>query len=584
MLWVPRLGLAVPWLILVVAARPFPEERALLQRRLETLRRILPDAPYPQRDVALVREMAETAHLESLAVAARPPMESGARGWVPIDVTAVARYADVDRFFRQVALSPRLIDVESVTLAAMPGRQVRLSATLHAPFRSPRAPATRVPDGVYAQAVAPRPEAEAFVKEQALLAAKSEDIAALRRARRNPRLFLSELASVVRDRPVLISRATLGEEMLISGLVVGESAMRALQQRVERGFFRVAEVLVARQGGCLRFEVRGKAPVVGPDAEIPLPSAEPFDVEDASCRPDRDSGGALVIRTPVPKVPPRSGLSLRLRDVDLADAFGALHLVSGQGFLVDGDVQGRVSIDLAGADLERALQLLAKAGLRVSAPGPLRRVSRAQRELPARAAATRPAASPAAPRQMSMLLKRAAVREVLTLLDEAAGAPEPVEGQDAAPASAEAAAAAARITWAPAGDLGRISIWARNVSVDALRAAVLDSAGLVETMEEDRHVVRTAGATGTPSPVTTGMPERRLTVEPAGLASLELTLSGLALAPEGWVALAYSPSGALFRYKRGDRIADATVSAVESTDVQIETDEGPVRVPLPDAR
>jgi hypothetical protein len=570
--------------MLVVAGRPFPEERALLERRLETLRRILPDQPYPQSDVALVREMAETAHLGSLEVNARPPMESGARGWVPVDVSAVARYTDVDRFFRQAALSPRLLDVESVTLAAAPGRMVRLSATLNVPFRSARAPATRVPDGVYAQAVAPRPEADAFIKEQALLAAKSEDIAALRRARRNPRLFLSELAAVVRDRPVVISRATLGDEMLISGLVMGESAMRALQQRVERGFFRVAEVLVARQGGCMRFEVRGKAPVVGPDAEIPLPSAEPFDVEDASCRPDRDNGAAMVIRTPVPKTPPRTGLNLRLRGVDLSDAFGALHLVSGQGFVVDGDVHGRVSLDLAGADLERALQLLAKAGVRVSPPGPLRRVSRAERELPARALSRPAAAASAAPRQMSMSLKRAAVREVLTLLDEAAAAPEPVEGQDAAPASAEAAAAASRVTWAPAGDLGRISIWATALPVDVLRAAVLESAGLTEKMEEDRRVVRAAGDAGTPSPVTTGPPERRLMVEPAGLATLELHLSGLALAPQGWVALAYSPAGALFRYKRGDRLADATVGAVESTDVQIETDEGALRVALPDAR
>jgi hypothetical protein len=287
----------------------------------------------------------------------------------------------------------------------------------------------------------------------------------------------------------------------------------------------------------------------------------------------------------VPRTPPRTGLSLRLRDVDLADAFGALHLVSGQGFLVDGDVQGRVSLDLAGADLERALQLLSKAGVRVSPPGPLRRVSRATRELPARAPAARPSPSPP-PRQMTMLLKRVAVREVLTLLDEAVITPDPVEGQDATPAAAEAAAAAAaaRVTWAPPGDLGRVSIWARALPVDVLRAAVLESAGLAETMEEDRHVVRAAGATGTPAPVTTGPPERRLSVEPTGLGSLELHLSGLALAPEGWVALAYSPSGALFRYKRGDRLADATVSAIESTDVQIETDEGPLRLYLPDAR
>jgi Tfp pilus assembly protein PilO len=564
--------------MLFVAARPFPEERALLDRRLETLRRILPDAPNPQGDVALVRDMAASAHLAALEVTARPPMESGPGGWVPVEVTAVARYAEVDRFFRLVALSPRLLDVERVTLTAAPGRLVRLAAIVNAPFRSARATATRVPDGVHAQAAAPRAQAEAFVKEHAALAAKSEQIASLRRVRRNPRLFLSELASVVRDRPVVISRATMGDEMLISGLVMGESAMRALQARVERGFFRVAEVLVARQGGCMRFEVRGTAPVVGPDAEIPLPSAEPFDIEDASCRPDRDGGRALVIRTPSPKRPPPGGLNVRLRDVDLADAFQALHFVSGQGFVVDGDVQGRITIDLAGADLERALSLLAKAGVRVSPPGPLRRVSRAEQQ------GARPAVrAGAGSRHVSVQFKRAAVREVLTLLDEAAAPPvEPVEGQDAAPAAA--AAASAHVTWAPPGDLGRISIWARDVPGEALRAMVLDSAGLTETVEEDRRVVRGAGASDTPSPVTTGPPERRLFVEPSGLAALELSLAGVALASDGWVAFAYAPSGALFRYKRGDRLGDATVSAVESTDLQIATDEGPLRVPLADVR
>lgn len=571
--------------MLVVGVRPFPEERALLERRLETLRRILPDAAYPPTDIAHVREMAETARLGSLEVTARPPLENGARGWVPVEVAAVARYEDIDRFFRQVALSLRLIDVETVTLSAVPGRMVKLAATLHVPFRPSRAPAPRVPDGVHAQAVGPRADAEAFVKEQALLAAKAEEIAALRRGRRNPRLFLSELAAVVRERPVVITRATLGEEMLVSGLVMGESAMRRLQARFERGFFRIAEMLVARQGACLRFEVRGKAPVVGPDAEIPLPSAEPFDVEEASCRPDRDPGRPLLIRTPHSRTPPRGPVNVRLRDVDLADAFQVLHVVTGQGFVVDGDVHGRVSVDLAGVDLERALALLGKAGVRVSAPGPLRRVSRAERET----APTRPAApasaSPSLPRQASLLLKRAAVRQVLTLLDEA-GAPPPatVEGQDARAVDGAAPPPATHVTWAPPGDLGRISIWARNVPVNALRALVLESAGLSETLEGERRVVRTAGsaANGEPAPVTTGPPDRRLVVEPAALATLELALSGLALAPEGWTALVYSPTGALFRYKRGDRIADAVVGAVESTDVLLETEEGPLRAGLPD--
>jgi len=570
--------LSVVCLLAAVAARP--EERSLVERRLETLRRVLPDSPQPPTDVALVRELATASRLASLEVTARPPMESGARGWVPIDVSATARYDAIDRFFRQVALSPRLIDVEALTLAALPGHMVKLTATLNVPYRSTHAPVQRAPAHDFS-AAATR-EADAFAREQAVLAAKAEEIAALRRARRNPRLFLSELAAVTRDRPVVISRATLGDEMLISGLVMGEGAMRDLQSRFERGFFRVAEVLVARQAACLRFEVRGRAPIVGPDAEIPLPSTEPFDVEDSSCRPDRDPGRPLVIRTPISKAPPKGPVNVRLRDVDLADVFQVLHLVTGQGFVVDSDVQGRVSVELAGLDLERALDLLGKAGIRVSPPGPLRRVSRADRPGTTARPLARPAGAPA-PRQMSMLLKRTPVREVLTLLDEAlAPPPEPVEGTD--PAGA-AAAAAARVTWAPPGDLGRISIWARDTPVDALRAAVLEAAALAETVSDDKRVVRPAGSTeGTPAPVTTGPVFRRLLVQPAALTTVELSLSGVALLPEGWTALAYAPSGALFRYKRGERIADAAVAEVQSTDVLIETEEGPYRLLLPDAR
>ena len=99
--------------------RPFAEERLLLDRRLETLRRILPDGPTPGSDVALVGELARAAGV-SLDVRARAPLESGGQGDVPVDVTGSARFAEIDRFFRQVALSARLVDVESLTLSAAP--------------------------------------------------------------------------------------------------------------------------------------------------------------------------------------------------------------------------------------------------------------------------------------------------------------------------------------------------------------------------------------------------------------------------------------------------------------------------------
>src|SRR6185436_13164160 len=135
------------------------------------------------------------------------------------------------------------------------------------------------------------------------------------------------------------------------------------------------EFLMARQGACTRFEVRGSAPVVGPEAALPLPTDDPFTQDQTPCRLDRDQGRTLGVSagTPGKGLGP---LTLRLRDTDLADVFYALHLLSGQGFVVDGDVIGRATVELHHVTLEEALQALQKqAELRVSPQAGVRRVS-----------------------------------------------------------------------------------------------------------------------------------------------------------------------------------------------------------------
>ena len=115
-------------LLATLAGRPFSEERVLLDRRLETLRRILPDGPNPPADRALVLEMAQSTGLESPEVQPRPPFDSRSPSAdVVVDLTAVGSYDEVDRFFRQAALSPRLLDVESLVLSPVPGDSVRLA-------------------------------------------------------------------------------------------------------------------------------------------------------------------------------------------------------------------------------------------------------------------------------------------------------------------------------------------------------------------------------------------------------------------------------------------------------------------------
>ena len=461
------LGALASLLLVAAAERPFAEERQLLDRRLETLRRILPDGPNPGSDVALVSELARGARLMGLEILPRAPVENGARGDVPLEVSAVGSYAEIDRFFRLVALSPRLVDVDHLTLAAVPDGPVKMTALLRVPFRPPGAPLPAPPEGFRPRdPTVPRPQADGYARDQMLSVAKSEAIAALRRSRRNPRLFLSEIAAAVREWPVILSHASLAEEFAVRGVVVGEASLRGLESRLERGFFRVTDFLITRRGACYRFEVRGRSPVVGVDAEIPLPAEDPFQPEDAQCRPDRDGGPVAVVRAPSAKTPGKGPLTLRAAR-------------GGHG----GRVQRAARPDRRGVHRGRRRHRPHEPGPRPREPrrgadrAPEGRVEhrlriRAAPGLPLRL--QRPPRAPlsvdaTAPIRLSA--KRAEVKDVLAAMAEA----EPTLASEA-----------------PAGSLGRLSIWGRDINVAGLRAAVLEAAGLAERAVDGRRIVERA--------------------------------------------------------------------------------------------
>jgi hypothetical protein len=423
-----------------------------------------------------------------------------------------------------------------------------------------------VPEGVRGKAAGtPRAQADAFVADHALALAKSEAIAELRRSRRNPRVFLSELGAIVRERPAVLTQATLAEEFTVSGLTVGEGPVRALESRFERGFFRITQFVVARQGACLRFEARGSSPVAGPEADLPLPSEDPFEAPGAACAVDRDTLRGPTVQGPGGKAPSKGPLTLRLRDVDLPDVFRVLSALTGQGFVVDGGVFGRSHVEISRASLEEALALLAKAGgLRITESGAVRRVSLARAGKDHKTEGGRTPA-PEAPQpegpRVGFELKRAPVRDLLAVLTEV----------DPSLASL-----------GPSGSLGRLSVWAKETPAAALRQALLEAAGLAERIEEGRRIVERPGSNGEEmTPVARDAADPRLQPSPQDLALLEFQPAGLATIGDGWVAFVYSPSGALFAYRAGDRLADARIKSIESTDVLLETDEGDLRFALP---
>ena len=303
---------------------------------------------------------------------------------------------------------------------------------------------------------------------------------------------------------MVVAYASLGETFTIRGLALGEGPVRAFESRLERGFLRVSEFLMAKQGACHRFEARGKSPVAGPDAELPVPVEDPFEQDPQPCRVDRDAARALVVRgrTPTPKEPGHGPLTLRLRDVDLADVFQVLAALGASGFVVDGDVAGRVSVEVTRATLDETLAAIRKAsGLEIAAAGPVRRVG-----------ASHPAAAKPARRRP---VRRRASRS---------SAPRCATCSPRWPRSTpRSRRSGRRASWAS------VSVWTQDAPLQAVRAAVLESAGLSERIEEDRRVLQ--GRTGTldaPVPVARADDEPRLSLRREELSVLEFQLAGVA--------------------------------------------------------
>jgi hypothetical protein len=576
-------------LVSVSVDRPLPEERELLARRMETLRRILPDGPNVQADTAHVRELATSSGLGSVDALARPPTDSGKIGSVTVDLTATGSYLAIEQFFRKAEASPRLIDVENLDLTGSQSDVMRLRTVLRLPFRPVSAPLAPVPDGVRGRTGGmPRAVADAFLRDHALAVAKTEAIVTWRRARRNPRGFLCELAAVVRDRPVILWQANLeGQDFRVRGMALGGATIQALDRRFERGLFRLSSFTVARQGACQHFEARGRSPVVGPETDLPLPSEDPFAQDESPCLVERDPARTIGIKGPRPTAKRHGPLTIRLRGVDAADAFQILAQLTSQAFLVDGDVVGRVSGDLVRVTAKEAEAALAKEGLVAWGDGPVRRVS-LKTNLPRRgakgerrtssgksgrggSAEPHPSSAnasgqdgtpPAGMRRISLSLKRAEIRDVLAALADVDSA---------------------YVAFGPQGPLGRASLWIEGRALRDVWAAVLGAARLSERFEEGRRLLeRNPGSLDVLVPVAATPPDTpRLVLGPRQLTVGEMDLVAVAAGPGGWRAYAYTPTGMLLEYRTGDKLADASLRSIDSTDVVLDTEDGAIRVLLP---
>jgi hypothetical protein len=82
-------------------------------------------------------------------------------------------------------------------------------------------------------------------------------------------------------------------------------------------------------------------------------------------------------------------------------------------------------------------------------------------------------------------------------------------------------------------------------------------------------------------PVADAPVERRLALRAQDLNVMDFELAGVGSSGSGFVAFAYAPTGRLLAYRVGDKLADAVIKAINSTDVELDTDEGPLRLLVP---
>jgi len=312
-----------------------------------------------------------------------------------------------------------------------------------------------------------------------------------------------------------------------------------------------------RRGSCQEFDWEGA--VKGEDG----PPAEQPPREDGRLRFGRPGEG-YCWRAPEPtrrlarvELAGKGPLSLKARDLDLAQVAWLLHKEAGEAVIVDGSVQGAVDVDFSNVTLEEAMTALRGYGALVTRAGRVRVVSAmALGELPQRAGTEFP---------VSFSLTAAPFSWMLHLLQDVSGdkvllaAPDP-----------------------PA-----VAVYAPELPFDELYGVLFAVTGLVERREGGLR----SGEAVPPAALRDRAlwPPGRKEDVPAD----EFDLVAVSTSKGTRTAWIRTPRGGLLDYRAADRCWDGVVKSVDAEQVTIRVDVtdplSPVRfrereVSLPAAR
>ncbi len=373
-------------------------------------------------------------------------------------------------------------------------------------------------------------------------------------SRPNPMGLLSRLEETLDGHPIALTDVTLGEESSIEGLLVGSAARSALVVGLPSAGFDAKEPVFTPQGGCQKFSIRARTNQDAWNDSSPLGR-------------NFESGAAAFCEGLMTPGPPRSIIArgapqdadravLQLRDVEFADLFFVLHDLFLWNFIVDENVNGRVSLEVyESASIDGLLEAIRSAVV-ISGEGSLRRVSKAGFEPGVPGS---PAGGPTQP--VMMTLAKANVSDVLCTIGQIS------ERELRIPRDLKA----------------RVSFFAEEIPLDQILDGVIASAGLSPTIDGARLLLNRSGEKPEASTNLVACEERDLTRrsildgEPARIEMLsvdDLTLVGVSTIGEDPRAWVYNPWRRLLPLETGQRLGNATVRRIGSDGVTFETDRG----------
>ena len=538
------------------------------ERAIETAKRLYPPAEMWEDDVANLIKRARSAGIADLRptpVTIAPILLDGGRP-SPLElrrltVSGEAEYEAVHRFLALAAGGPRRIDLEGVRLVAAPGSTVAYTIRLGLPvYTGDPAPAAPAPPLATTGARTPqeahdRAREAVFQARLAEISSRAERLEALQRvlaryeeraARARAFAALAQFHAAVGRLDIALTELRLEDAIAIEGVAIGAAARAGLRPALEAAGLSVRDLPFSRQGSCHRFSVTAPVPLVEVE-DVGASANGPFDAATAAAcaAPEGRLRGRIAARGAA-----ADGITARLRGVDVPDLFRILAAVTPLGFVVDGDVDGRVDVDYERAPIDDAFGAMGAAGI-VGQAGALVRVSNVAAGVKVEAPKDSPTGGP-----ISLDLKDADVRDVFRLFGMITGLRYEL----------------------PVGFEGRASVFVRDAPSDRVVDAVADAAGLRPRTAGDRVVLEEKAPR---RPVPAARVAGRYPREPAKVGVEDLQPLGAALVDGAWQGYAYGPGRVLWTLVPGARFFDGEVKSVTATAVTFDVAGKPVELKLP---